>query len=178
MNKIKALLGQFPISLVMLHSRKSVAKKNQAGFSLIELLVVVAIIGVLAAVAIPAYQRYQENAKISVIRGSLNQIIKAYNACLAVENTGTCSGGTAGTAFALAASTINMTINPQPNTTIQASRSAANVSCFIVSGSGSLAGYTGCVQFTSIGETTTQSTTDAHITGTASACSAAGVCTQ
>ena len=125
-----------------------------------------------------AYQTYQENAKISVIRGSLSNIIKAYNACLAVGDPGTCSGGTTGLAFALGVSTVNMTINPDPSVTIQASRSAANASCFIVTGTGNLDGFTGCVDFTSIGEVGTRSDTDAHITGMASACSAAGTCTQ
>lgn len=46
-------------------------KKNQKGFTLVELVVVVAILGIVAAVAIPRLSRTQERAKFSADKATL-----------------------------------------------------------------------------------------------------------
>ena len=47
-------------------------KKTQQGFTLIELMIVIAIIGILAAIAIPAYQDYTRKAQASECFGLLD----------------------------------------------------------------------------------------------------------
>lgn len=58
---------------------------SQQGFSLIELMIVVAIVGILSAVAIPQYQNYVTRAKWSVNLSQIEPLKLAISECL-LEN--------------------------------------------------------------------------------------------
>lgn len=56
--------------------------KRQSGFTLIELMIVVAIVAILAAIALPAYQTYTKRAKFSEVIAAVGPAKTAVEVCV------------------------------------------------------------------------------------------------
>jgi type IV pilus assembly protein PilA len=76
---------------IQLHFRRNTMNKMQKGFTLIELMIVVAIIGILAAIAIPAYSNYTAKAKFSEVITMTGGLKTGVETCV---QDGSCLSGT------------------------------------------------------------------------------------
>jgi type IV pilus assembly protein PilA len=74
----------------------NLVNKAQKGFTLIELMIVVAIIGILAAVALPAYQTYTKKATFSEVVLASSAFKSAIEVCFQTKSAGCATLGSDG----------------------------------------------------------------------------------
>ncbi|WP_095096672.1 prepilin-type N-terminal cleavage/methylation domain-containing protein [Pseudomonas sp. Irchel 3A5] len=68
--------------------------KAQKGFTLIELMIVVAIVGILAAIAIPSYQNYTRKAAYSEVLAAMAATKTGLGVCIAQASIADCDTAT------------------------------------------------------------------------------------
>ena len=124
-------------------------KRIQQGFTLIELMIVVAIIGILAAVALPAYQDYTVRAKISEVilaaSGMKNNVAEFFQVNSRMPQTNSISVTTQASKY------VNTVTYSQTNTGVGVITAATQTAA----ASGLPANATGSVVLTGTGATNT-----------------------
>jgi type IV pilus assembly protein PilA len=88
---------------------KNASKSLQKGFTLIELMIVVAIVGILAAVALPAYQNYIKKAAYTEVLAGMAPVKTAISICAAQNVGNVVTGCTTASAIGITLPTANTT---------------------------------------------------------------------
>jgi len=86
-------------------------RKNEKGFTLVELLIVVAIIGILAAIAIPQFTKYKKNAAIAACNADLRNCVSEVAAQYAIGAWNSTRDGVDTCAEVVPANNIDKTIS-------------------------------------------------------------------
>ena len=108
-------------------------KKAAKGFTLIELMIVVAIIGILAAIAIPNFLRYQLRAKFSELKENVGSVFKSEEALRQSERT-VATGGASGVYVALGTLPTGCTPKPAKQAWAAADIKAAGTIDWVIEG--------------------------------------------
>lgn len=110
-------------------------KKTQKGFTLIELMIVIAIVGILAAVALPAYQNYTKRAQFTDVISSVVPIRNSIDVCVQTGTAiGSCAIGTALKADAEASALVDSVVWNATNKTITATGETPIAETYILTG--------------------------------------------
>jgi type IV pilus assembly protein PilA len=135
------------------------------GFTLIELMIVVAIIGILAAIAIPNFSKFQARAKQSEAKANLKGIYTAKQTQFGEKDTYVCATGAVAVTPGLAGSDwsdatavscfCDWRTEGQPRYTYVCTDSATNVdrlATTLVGGAGTVSGSTSCDNMKAAGD--------------------------
>ena len=122
---------------------KKFTKKNEGGFTLIELMIVIAIIGILAAIAIPQFSAYRTRAYNAAARSDIKNASTAQEAYFVDEETycSTTIGNLTGSTYGLYLSenvTVELTTGSVDGYTMRAFHSSGNKTFSIVGPGGSI----------------------------------------